>query len=69
MTANQSPILYSIFVGQPKMITDERGTWTSSVCRVRIKRPVSLQRDGLTSDNMTQRYHGGPESAVCVQVN
>jgi MOSC domain-containing protein YiiM len=65
---NQSSILYSIFVGKPKPITDERGTWTSSIARDRVQGPVSLQQDGLAGDKVAQPYHGGPDAAVCVHL-
>jgi MOSC domain-containing protein YiiM len=63
---NQVPIIHSVFIGQPKSITDERGTWTSSIGRDRVRGPVLLQREGLVGDRVAQPYHGGPDAALCV---
>jgi MOSC domain-containing protein YiiM len=65
---SRSPVIDSIFVGQPKTLTDERGTWTSSIYRGRVEGPVQLGSGGLTGDKATQPYHGGPELAVCVHL-
>lgn len=65
---NQQPFIHSIFVGQPKTITDERGTWTSSIYRELITRPVQVQKGGLVGDKVAQPYHGGPDSAICVHL-
>jgi MOSC domain-containing protein YiiM len=64
----QDPIIHSVFIGQPKTITDERGTWTSSIYRDRVDGPVSLQKEGLVGDKAAQPYHGGPDSALCVHL-
>jgi MOSC domain-containing protein YiiM len=63
---NQYPIVHSVFIGQPKTITDERGTWTSSIYRDQVDGPVSLQKEGLVGDRSTQPDHGGAENALCV---
>ncbi len=63
-----NPIIQSIFVGQPKTITDERGTWTSSIYRDPVNKPVTIQISGLVGDKVTQSYHGGPDAAICVYV-
>jgi MOSC domain-containing protein YiiM len=65
---DQQPIIHSIFIGQPKTITDERGTWTSSIYRDRVDGPVTLRTEGLVGDKATQPYHGGPDSALCVHL-
>src|SRR6266496_3601655 len=65
---NQNPILHSVFVGQPKTITDQRGTWTSSIYRDRVEGPVPLQQEGLAGDKAAQPYHGGPDAALCVHL-
>ena len=65
---NQPPIIHAVFVGQPKTITDERGTWTSSIYRDRVTGPVKLQSEGLLGDKSTQPDHGGPENARCVHL-
>jgi MOSC domain-containing protein YiiM len=63
-----SPIIDSIFVGQPKTITDERGTWTSSILRERVDDPVKARKGGLTGDRVAQPYHGGPDADICVHL-
>src|SRR5579863_9429281 len=65
---NSHPILHSLFIGQPKTITDARGTWTSSIYRDRVDAPVQLHREGLAGDKVAQPYHGGPDGAVCVHL-
>ena len=40
---NQHPHIHALFVGQPKTITDERGTWTSSIYRDPVGGPVLAQ--------------------------
>src|SRR5262249_10222217 len=62
------PILHSLFIGQPKTITDARGTWTSSIYRDRVEAPVPLHKEGLAGDKAAQPYHGGPDAAVCVHL-
>jgi MOSC domain-containing protein YiiM len=64
---NNSALIHSIFVGQPKTITDARGTWRSSLYRDRVDGPVQVEIGGLVGDKVTQSYHGGPDSTLCVQ--
>jgi MOSC domain-containing protein YiiM len=64
----QQPQLAALFVGQPKAITDERGTWTSSIHRDRITEPVAVTVHGVTGDKVAQPYHGGADSAICVHL-
>ena len=65
---NDQPFIHSIFVGQPKTSTDERGTWTSSIYRDPVTGPMQVQKGGLVGDKATQPYHGGPDSAICVHL-
>ncbi len=62
------PLIHSIFIGQPKTITDERGTWVTSIYRDRVEGPVQLLKGGLDGDKVAQPYHGGPDGAVCVHL-
>ena len=39
-TTGGQPYIHALFVGQPKTITDERGTWTSSIYRDQVHGPV-----------------------------
>ncbi len=64
----QHPIIQSIFVGQPKTMTDERGTWTSSIYRDPVDGPVQVQKGGLAGDKVAQPYHGGPDADICVHL-
>jgi MOSC domain-containing protein YiiM len=68
MSQAQDPLIHSIFIGQPKTITDERGTWRSSIYREPAHGPVQAQTGGLVGDKVTQPYHGGPDSAICVHL-
>ncbi|HTV60650.1 MAG TPA: MOSC domain-containing protein [Verrucomicrobiae bacterium] len=64
----RSPRISSIFVGQPKTITDSRGSWTSSILRDQVDAPVELRPEGIVGDRVTQPYHGGADSALCVHL-
>jgi MOSC domain-containing protein YiiM len=70
MTTNisDSACIDSIFIGQPKTLTDERGTWTSSIYRDPVTGTVELQPGGLVGDKAAQPYHGGPDADVCVHL-
>ena len=63
-----SAYLHSIFVGQPKTMTDARGTWTSSIYRDPVLTPVQAQKGGLVGDKVAQPYHGGPDADICVHL-
>jgi MOSC domain-containing protein YiiM len=58
----------AIFTGQPKSITDERSTWTSSIFRNRVDGPVPVSLNGLAGDKVAQPYHGGAGAAICVHL-
>lgn len=61
-------IVRGLFVGQPKSITDERGTWTSSINRDSISGPIEVTVAGLAGDKVTQPLHGSPGQAICVHL-
>ena len=63
-----SPSVEAVFTGRPKLITDERGTWTSSILRERMEGPVAISLGGLAGDKVAQPYHGGPGAAICVHL-
>ena len=57
----------AIFVGEPKSITDEKGTWLSAICRTRVEGPIELRERGLIGDQVADtKNHGRPAQAVCV---
>ena len=57
----------AIFVGEPKNITDERGTWLSAIYRSRVEGAIELLDGGLAGDRVADtKHHGGPGQAVCV---
>ena len=57
----------AIFVGEPKSITDEKGTWFSAICRTRVEGPIELGERGLAGDRVADtKNHGRPGQAVCV---
>lgn len=66
--SNQQPHIHALFVGQPKTITDARGTWTSSIYRDPVTGPIQAQPGGLTGDKVAQPYHGGPDADICVHL-
>lgn len=58
--------LHAMFIGGPKTITDEQGTYRSSIWRDRVHGPVELEKRGLVGDQVTNSYHHGkPGQAVC----
>jgi MOSC domain-containing protein YiiM len=58
--------ILAIFIGGPKILTDARGAWQSSIARDRMEKPVQLDIRGFVGDQATQAYHGSPELAVCI---
>jgi MOSC domain-containing protein YiiM len=57
----------AIFVGEPKSITDEKGTWLSAICRTRVDGAIELRERGLAGDQVADtKNHGRPGQAVCV---
>jgi MOSC domain-containing protein YiiM len=58
--------ILAIFVGEPKTLVDERGTWRSSIARDRKSHSIQLETTGFQGDRATQAYHGSPELAVCI---
>ena len=64
----EAPYLHALFSGQPKTITDARGTWRSSIYRDQLQAPARVSLDGLEGDQVAQPYHGGPGAAICVHL-
>lgn len=62
------PFLHSVFAGQPKVLLDDRGPWTSSIARERVEGPIKLCSRGLAGDGVAQPYQGSPGAAVCVHL-
>ena len=57
----------AIFVGEPKIISDEKGTWLSAIYRTRVEGPIELGERGLAGDQVADtKNHGRPGQAVCV---
>jgi MOSC domain-containing protein YiiM len=57
----------AIFAGEPKSITDEKGTWLSAIYRNRVEGPIELGERGLAGDHVADtKNHGRPGQAVCV---
>jgi MOSC domain-containing protein YiiM len=61
-------IVQAVFIGRPKSITDERGTWTSSIFRDPVSGSVQVSLRGLIGDEVAQPHHGGPGAAICVHL-
>lgn len=56
----------AIFIGQSQTLTDERGTWHSSIFRAPVAGPLALTEHGLAGDQVTDTAnHGSPDQAVC----
>ena len=57
----------AIFVGEPRSIADEKGTWSSAIYRTRVEEPIELRERGLAGDRVADtKNHGRPGQAVCV---
>lgn len=67
-TMATKPFVEAVFTGLPKSLSDEHGSWTSSIFRERTDDPVSISLLGLEGDKVTQPYHGGPGAAICVHL-
>ena len=61
------PSIRSVFVGQPKVMHDARGEWTSSIARDPVTGPIEVASRGLRGDRVTQPFHGGLDAAICCQ--
>jgi MOSC domain-containing protein YiiM len=64
----QDARVQAVFVGRLKEISDERGTWSSSIFRDRVEGPVYISFEGLAGDKVAQPYHSGLGAAVCVHL-
>jgi len=51
--------IHSIFVGQPQTISDETGTWRSSIFREMVEGAVELTERGLAGDQVTDTDNHG----------
>jgi MOSC domain-containing protein YiiM len=58
--------IHSIQIGQPQSLSDEKGTWRSSIFRQPVTGPIELGIRGLAGDQVTDtRHHGSRDQAVC----
>jgi MOSC domain-containing protein YiiM len=58
--------IHSIHIGQPQSLSDEKGTWRSSIFRQPVTGPIQLGERGLAGDQVTDTgHHGTPDQAVC----
>jgi MOSC domain-containing protein YiiM len=59
--------IQAIFVGEPRSITDEKGTWFSAIYRAQVEGPIQLRETGLAGDQVADtKNHGRSGQAVCV---
>jgi MOSC domain-containing protein YiiM len=59
--------IQAIFAGEPRNITDEKGTWISAIYRAPVEGPIELRERGLVGDRVADtKNHGRPGQAVCV---
>ena len=58
--------IHTILIGKPQTLTDEQGTWQSSIYRQPVQGAIALGLRGLEGDQVTDtRHHGSPDQAVC----
>jgi hypothetical protein len=63
-----TPFVEAVFVGRPKTITDDQGTWVSSILRDPVVGRIEVAERGLAGDAVAQPYHGSPDAAVCAHL-
>jgi MOSC domain-containing protein YiiM len=68
METERKAVIDAVFVGRPKILHDERGSWRSSINREPAAGPVEAAEAGLRGDQPTQPYHGGRDGAICVHL-
>lgn len=61
-------IVEAVFTGQPKQLSDDCGTWISSIARQRTDEPIFVSFAGLAGDKAAQPYHGSPSAAICIHL-
>src|SRR6266446_1748187 len=60
-------LIEAIFVGEPRDITDEKGTWRSTIYRSKVEGQIELRETALAGDRVADtKNHGRPGQAVCV---
>ena len=58
--------IHTLFIGQPREITDAQGTWESAICRTPVEGSIELGLRGLAGDRVADTaHHGSPGQAVC----
>ena len=62
---SEQPVIHALFVGGPKTLTDEKGTYQSSIARDKVEGSVEIEIRGLVGDKATQPYHGSLGAAIC----
>lgn len=61
-----SPTIVGLYIGMPREITNESGTFTSGIVKGSVTEAF-LSVDGFMGDGVANpKFHGGPERAVCV---
>ena len=63
-----TPFVQAVFAGRPKTITDDQGTWVSSILRSPVLGRIEVGARGLVGDAVAQPYHGSPDAAVCAHL-
>lgn len=58
--------IHTLLIGQPRAITDDRGSWRSAIFRAPVAEPIQLHVRGLAGDQVADTaHHGSPDQAVC----
>lgn len=63
-----TPFVEAVFVGRPKTITDDQGTWVSSILRDPVVGCIEVGQRGIVGDAVAQPYHGSPDAAICAHL-
>lgn len=58
--------IHTQLIGQPQSITDERGTWRSTIFRQPVATALLLEKRGFVGDQVADtKHHGSLNQAVC----
>jgi len=51
----------AIFIGEPREISDDKGTWLSAIYRSRVERQIELRENRPVGDHVVDnKNHGRP---------
>ena len=61
-------LIEAILVGEPRDITDEKGTWRSAIYRSKVEGEIELRKAGLAGDRVADTKNHGRPDKPCVSI-